>query len=205
MSARILYVVDPMCSWCYGFAPALAAVRKRLREDVTMDLVMGGLAPDSDEPMDKTTRGYVQHAWRAVESATGQPFNHAFWTDCAPRRSTYPSCRTVILARQAGLQWEMLEAIQKAYYQEARNPSDVETLTDLAVGLGMDGEAFSAGLAADETQELLAQDFHLRRELGARSFPSIGLVKAGNKELLCVGYLDGSKLSSLLERTGLLI
>ena len=50
MSARLLYVVDPMCSWCYGFAPVLDAVRGKLRADVSMDLVMGGLAPDSDAP-----------------------------------------------------------------------------------------------------------------------------------------------------------
>ena len=25
MSARLLYVMDPMCSWCWGFAPVAKA------------------------------------------------------------------------------------------------------------------------------------------------------------------------------------
>ncbi|MFT5200128.1 MAG: putative protein-disulfide isomerase [Planctomycetota bacterium] len=204
MSARILYVVDPMCSWCYGLAPALDQVRSQLRENVAMDLVMGGLAPDSDEPMDETTRGYVQHAWQAVEAQTGVPFNHEFWTQCAPRRSTYPACRAIVLARESGLQWEMLKAIQSAYYLEARNPSDAATLVELAVGLGMDQGPFVAGLEAAETQQKLAADFALRRSLDANSFPSIGIVDEHGKRLLCSGYLSEHELTSVFANAGLL-
>ncbi|MCA9001280.1 MAG: DsbA family protein, partial [Planctomycetes bacterium] len=154
MSARLLYVVDPMCSWCYGFAPVLDAVRGKLRADVSMDLVMGGLAPDSDAPMDAETRQYVQQAWRAVEAQTRVPFNHDFWTECAPRRSTYIACRAVILARAEAKEWDMLRAIQTAYYREARNPSDASTLVDLAAKLGMDAASFKAHLNAPETHRL---------------------------------------------------
>jgi putative protein-disulfide isomerase len=204
MSPRILYVVDPMCSWCYGWTPALDQVRSQLREGVSMELVMGGLAPDSDEPMDETTRGYVQQAWHAVEAQTGVPFNHEFWTQCTPRRSTYPACRAIVLARECGLQWEMLKAIQSAYYLEAHNPSDAETLVELAVGLGMDRVQFLVGLEASETQQKLTADFALRRSLGANSFPSLGLVDEHGKRLLCSGYLSEHELASVFANAGLL-
>ena len=48
---------------------------------------MGGLAPDSDEPMPFAMREYVSSAWRAVEERTGASFNHAFWTECQPLRA----------------------------------------------------------------------------------------------------------------------
>ena len=57
----LLYVVDPMCSWCWGFTE----VRREVSEafpDLEWQLVMGGLAPDSDEPMDEATKTYVQEA-----------------------------------------------------------------------------------------------------------------------------------------------
>ena len=29
MSARLLYVMDPMCSWCWGFAPVLESLAEQ--------------------------------------------------------------------------------------------------------------------------------------------------------------------------------
>ncbi|HCX88389.1 MAG TPA: hypothetical protein DG761_10225 [Gammaproteobacteria bacterium] len=40
--------------------------------------LMGGLAPDTDEPMDTATRDYVQHGWRAVADRSGAQFNFPF-------------------------------------------------------------------------------------------------------------------------------
>ena len=29
MASRLLYVMDPMCSWCWGFAPVVAALAEQ--------------------------------------------------------------------------------------------------------------------------------------------------------------------------------
>ena len=78
----LIYVADPMCSWCWGFAPVLDEVRATLGLDVPLRYVMGGLAPDSVEPMPPEVREYVQSAWDAVEVA-----DSAVRTGCgSPRR-----------------------------------------------------------------------------------------------------------------------
>lgn len=193
----LLYVVDPMCSWCWGFTEVRREVSEAFPE-LEWQLVMGGLAPDSDEPMDEATKTYVQEAWRAVAQRTGVEFNHAFWFECAPRRSTYPSCRAVIVAGESGKAEEMLAAIQRAYYQEARNPSDTETLTALAQEIGLDPAAFEAALRAPETQERLERDFALRSGIGAYSFPSVGLLDGAQAQLLTTGWCEASMLSAAL-------
>lgn len=180
-SATLLYVVDPMCSWCWGFAPTIAELRRLM----PVRIVLGGLAPDSDQPMPDAMKAYIQQAWHAVEAASGAQFNFDFWNKCAPRRSTYPSNRAMILARRAGgkrdgeasseLEWQMLNAIQQAYYLQARNPSDADVLADLAAGLGMDRQQFVNELNDPSVQGELEADFALRRSIGANSFPSIGL------------------------------
>ena len=44
MSARLIYVMDPMCSWCWGFAPVAAALIAQAHEaGVPTHLVVGGL------------------------------------------------------------------------------------------------------------------------------------------------------------------
>lgn len=167
----MLYVTDPMCSWCWGFAATMHELRRRF----PVRTVLGGLAPDSDQPMAAEMQAYVQQAWRDVSAASGAEFNFDFWSQCAPRRSTYPANRAVVLARRAGLEWQMLKAIQHAYYLQARNPSDDDVLVDLAAGLGMDAAQFATELNAETTQSELEADFEMRRSIGANSFPSIGL------------------------------
>ncbi len=186
-----------MCSWCWGFTGVRREVSEEL-PDLEWQLVMGGLAPDSDEPMDEETRGYVQDAWRAVSQRTGAEFNHDFWTECAPRRSTYPSCRAVIVAGESGKAEEMLAAIQRAYYQEARNPSDTETLTTLAADIGLDPAAFEAALHSPETQTKLERDFALRSAVGAYSFPSVGLLDGEEAQLIATGWCAASVLTAAL-------
>ena len=192
---ELLYVVDPMCSWCWGFGESIAQVRAEL-PDVPWRLVMGGLAPDSDDPMDVETAKYVQQAWRAVTAQTGAQFNHDFWTQCSPRRSTYPSCRAVILAGQEGKAQEMLSAIQQAYYSEARNPSDLETLTALAEEIGMNPKSFRTALEDPKTQALLEEDFSLRRSMKVTNFPSVGLRDGKESRLIISGWCDAKTLSA---------
>lgn len=212
MTTQLLYVVDPMCSWCYGFGPAFAEVLANLRDDCTAHLVMGGLAPDSDEPMDNQTRTYIQSAWRAVEAQCGTPFNHDFWSECAPRRSSYIACRAVIAARQmqpadqvgASTEWQMLSAIQRAYYTQARNPSDASTLIALAAEIGLDEFDFAARLASSEVAAELQRDFALRDQIGVASFPSLGMRRYGHVGLLAAGCMDSASLRHELAQANLL-
>lgn len=141
----LYYVMDPMCSWCWGFRPVLAGVLELLPAETRLRHVMGGLAADTDEPMPADTRAYVQSMWRAVAARCGAEFNPDFWLRCRPRRSTWPACRAVLAT---GLQDPdrvpaMIHAIQKAYYLQARNPSERETLIELAAELGLDPGRFA--------------------------------------------------------------
>jgi len=194
--ATLYYVADPMCSWCWGFASTLERIESQLRPDVHVQLVLGGLAPDSQEPMDEATKAYVQRAWRTVGETTGAQFNFAFWGQCAPRRSTFPACRAVLAAGDQGR--EMFGAIQRAYYVEARNPSDTTTLIEVAGELGIDSQAFADRLTSDATQELLHQQFQLRDRLQARAFPTLLLQRNDTVVPLARGFAAFEELEAPL-------
>lgn len=194
---RLAYVADPMCSWCYGFAPVVADVEESLAEDVAVELVLGGLAPDDDAPMPAATRAYVQEAWRAVAERTGAVFEHAFWERCEPRRSTWPACRAVLAAGERGR--EMFAAIQSAYYREARDPSDRGTLVELGVELGFDAESFRAAIDGDATRGALAGHLERCARWGVRGFPSLVAIDGDGARLVSHGYEEAP---SVLARLG---
>ena len=189
----LYYVHDPMCSWCYGFAPVYDRLVASLPEELGLKRIVGGLAPDSDAPMPAETREYVQRQWRRIEEMIpGRKFNCDFWTQCRPRRSTYPACRAVIAARAQGegADLAMSRAIQSAYYDQARNPSDVDTLVELGGEIGLDGDRLAGAMASEAVAEQLRQELTYARELGVRGFPSLVLHDGNDHRLITINYLD---------------
>lgn len=49
------FVHDPMCSWCYAFRLAWTQIEQQLPTSIRVQYVLGGLAPDSDQPMQPET------------------------------------------------------------------------------------------------------------------------------------------------------
>ena len=137
---------DPMCSWCWGYRPTAQALFSSLPENVSMKNVLGGLAPDSDEPMSAELRSTISGHWKRIHDTLGTEFNFDFWTNCKPRRSTYPACRAVIAATNQDREEDMIFAIQRAYYLRAMNPSDLETLEALADELDLNRALFQSDL-----------------------------------------------------------
>ena len=171
----LYYIHDPMCSWCWAFRPCLLQLRKNLPEEVRWQNVLGGLAADDDQPMAEPTRQMVQAHWRKIQSTVGTVFNFDFWTICRPRRDTYKSCRAVIAASYQNAEEAMIEAIQQAYYLRAMNPSEPETLADLAAELGLNRYRFSQDLKSMPTEAELQRQLLLVTRLKVKGFPSLVL------------------------------
>ena len=192
MKNTLFYVHDPMCSWCWGFD----AVRQQLFDQVSGDMeierLLGGLAPDSDQPMPESMQQMLQQTWARINQLTGAPFNFDFWRDCSPRRSTYPSNRAVIAAREQGESHDaaMTARIQQAYYQEARNPSDDDTLVSLAADIGLDPERFETALNSEVTQATLHDEIARSRAMGVEGFPSLVVARGNDLRHVRVNYTN---------------
>ena len=198
----LYYVHDPMCSWCWGFRPTWAEIKANLPASVKVKYLLGGLAPDSNEPMPESMKSDIAGYWRRIQQhIPGTQFNFDFWDKCEPRRSTYPACRAVIAARKQNpdLEIEVIEKIQQAYYMEAQNPSDDSTLISIAKTVGLDVEKFAKDLNAPETQQQLESEMLMSRQLGAQGFPSMILVKDRQAQFLPLDYNNAEKVINMIK------
>lgn len=170
-----------------------------------MDIVyvVGGLAPETDTPMPVDMQSYLQQAWRKITEQTGVKFNHDFWKLNTPKRSTYPACKAVLVARQSGLELEMFAAIQRLYYQKAGNPSEYENLYNLAEEIGLERQRFIEQIHSDAIDRLLQQEIMQAEQLGAQGFPSLVLQYDGTTRFVEHSYTDVEenlrKIRSLLK------
>ncbi len=183
-----------MCSWCWAFNPVRERLLSSLPDSVEIIRVLGGLAPDTNQPMPEELQCKIQLIWRTIEAEVpGIRFNFDFWINCDPRRATHAACRAVIAAagQASELETEMILAIQKAYYCEVRNPSDKTLLVDLAAELGLDRKRFAEDLDSLQTIQELNRQIAFARAMGVRSFPSLVLENLGRGyKLLNIDYHD---------------
>ena len=192
-----------MCSWCWAFRLSLNTLIEELPKEINIIRLLGGLAPDSDLPMPENTREYVLQNWRAIEKQVPETkFNYDFWEKCKPRRSTYPACRAVIAARKQKDVFDtaMTLAIQEAYYLEARNPSDYETLINLAEEIGADKNKFSKDVRSIETDKILEEEIQQSKSLDLKSLPSLLFIDGERKIRIEPDYLDAQVMLDQIVR-----
>ena len=208
MVITLFYVHDPMCSWCYAFDFSLTALQKKLPDFIRIKKIIGGLAPDTTQPMPVELQQNIQQTWRRIEQTVpNMLFNYDFWTINIPVRSTYPACRAILAARQQGAEFEdkMIGAIQTAYYQKAKNPSLTSTLLQCALEIGLAEDKFAHDLASDEIEMELQNEIGTARSLSVISYPSLLLKHAGRLFPVSVDYLDHEtmirEIASILEKT----
>jgi putative protein-disulfide isomerase len=192
-----------MCSWCWGFVPVLRDFLEKLPDEIRVKRLLGGLAPDSDIPMPVDMHHTIESTWRRIqERVPGTVFNYDFWTQCAPRRSTYPACRAVIAARMQGDAFDerMTRAIQLAYYTQARNPSNESTLVKLSGELGLDERVFTDALRSEPVQRQLLAEIELSRQLHATGFPSMVLQMGTAVWPIPIDYNDSAPMLEMVAR-----
>lgn len=175
MIYTLYHVHDPMCSWCYAFEPTFHKLRENLNDNIKVVHVVGGLAKHTDEPMSLDMRKKIENIWYEIQKEVGTNFNHDFWKNCTPKRSTYLACKATMIARDYNKEDEMIKAIQNAYYQRALNPSEVDTLVQLSKELEINENEFKEKLLSQEAEDNLQDELNLRRSLYVRSFPSLVL------------------------------
>ncbi len=190
-SQTLIYIHDPMCSWCWGFRPVWQQVQRAVAGKLDVRYVLGGLAADTDEPMPEEMRLNIIDNWRRIQrEIPGTEFNYDFWTVCSPRRSTYPACRAIIACRmqQPALENDMLLLIQQAYYLQAKNPSDLDVLSALAEQLGLDTRQFLDDIQSELCQKILLEEIEFCREINISSFPSLVLKQGKSYTSLDIDY-----------------
>lgn len=174
LDLEFVYVGDPMCSWCWGFAPALEQLKGRY--GIPVRTVMGGLrtGPDAD-PMDEAARTSMGRYWENVADRTGQPFTRASLERDDWRYDTEPSCRAVVamreLAPHEALRW--VARLHRAFYGEGVDVTDLSVFPDLLDGFDVDRDRYAEVLHDEATLARTREDFAEARRYGVAGFPTL--------------------------------
>lgn len=201
IAPTLLYVADPMCSWCWGFSPVIGEIAKRYGERADLEVIMGGLRPGATAPMDEADRATIREHWEHVQAASGQPFDFGFFERHDFVYDTEPACRAVVTVRSLDAESTLpfLARLHEAFYRENRDVTGTDTLADLGEELGLDRTVFLSSFKDEETDRATRSDFELTARLGVGGFPSLLGYDGEVMAVLTTGYRPLEQLLPVIE------
>lgn len=196
---EFVYVGDPMCSWCWGFSPALEHLEQRY--GIPLRVVMGGLRTGAQaEPMDAAARAQLASYWQGVARRTGQPFTHASLERDGWRYDTEPSCRAVVAMRELApkdtLRW--VARLHRAFYVEGVDVTDLSVFPGLLDGFDVDPGRLAQVLADETTVQRTRQDFAEAQRYGATGFPTVLFRDGDDLGIVTRGFVPWDQLEPAL-------
>lgn len=180
---RIEIWSDVVCPWCYIGKRHLERALEAFphRDQVELDYRSFELDPTAPQvPVETTAEALARkfgtdvagvHALMAraegPAAAAGLEFHHAD----APHARTIDAHRLLHLARSAGLQGDLKEALLAAYFARGESMGDHAVLRRVAVETGLDPARVDEVLASDEYADAVAVDIAQARAYGAGGVP----------------------------------
>lgn len=199
----LIYIGDPMCSWCYGFGPELDKIKAAFPE-TPFEMVMGGLRAGGTETM-LELKDFLKDHWLEVNKATGQPFNYAILSQSEVLYDTEPACRAVIVAGMLDpkIKYEYFKAVQVSFYFHNTLPNDDDTYVQLAAKFGLDPEVFHKLYKSKQSKLDAYSEFELAQKMGVQGFPSLIAKINGKLYTVTNGFQKADRIITLLRNRDL--
>ena len=200
----LVYVGDPMCSWCYGFGVPLQQLLAQL-PGVPLAVVLGGLRAYNQEVMPDALKSTLHHHWREVTKRSGKPFGTGQFDREGYIYDTEPACRAVVTIRTHAAEHTlaMYHAIQHAFYAEGRDITQTSVLADVwqelidseKIGdVDFSKDAFIQAFESDTIKTQTRNDFAMVQQWGIRGFPALIAVVNGEAQLVANGYMEADEM-----------
>ncbi|MGF6754558.1 putative protein-disulfide isomerase [Paraburkholderia sp. GAS42] len=204
---KLIFVGDPMCSWCYGFSKEMASIVESMPE-LEVQIVVGGMAAGSTTVLDDAGKQFRLTHWARVEQMSGAEFNReALMARKNFVYDTEPVCRAVVAARMvapAGDLLKVFRALQRAFYVDGLDTTDGKVLADVgaqalaAQGFEGTAEAFFKVWSSEEAIDAAQADFALTQRMGVRGFPTLFVELDGQIGQLSSGYATAGQVTQAL-------
>ena len=210
----LVYVGDPMCSWCYGFGVPLQQLLEQL-PGIPLAIVLGGLRAYNQEVMPAALKDTLHHHWEEVTKRSGKPFGTGQFDREGYIYDTEPACRAVVTIRTHAAEHTlaMYHAVQHAFYAQGRDITQTAVLADVwqkiretwvdsktTYDINFSRDAFIEAFESDTTKTQTRNDFAMVQQWGIRGFPALIAVVNGEAQLVANGYTEADELLQRIEQ-----
>ena len=171
---EIVYVGDPMCSWCWGISPQLNRLeREAAQENIPYRIVLGGLRPGGGDPWNDQFKDFLKHHWEEVNDRSGQPFGYDLFEKPEFNYDTEPACRAVVAAREMKpeIEQRFFELVQHHFYVKNQDPAAVTFYQPICETLGLDFDEVLFAFSKRSHEKSNCGRFPAQPPVGSKGLP----------------------------------
>lgn len=208
MRHTVFYCYDAYCGWCYGFSPVIKKLAETYAEELSFEVLSGGMIiGDTPRPL-SAIAPYIQQAYKTVEEHTGIRFgsdflwhiNNADKTDWF-LNSEKPAIALCVFKEYLPEQQVNIAAdLQYALNYEGRDLCDDEAYRHLLEKYAIPADDFYSKLHSEAYKEKAYYEFALVKQLQVTGFPAVLLQANENRFFLVArGYTNYDTLKARVD------
>jgi putative protein-disulfide isomerase len=205
---KLIYVVDPMCSWCYGFSKEVKELMD-MNPGISLEIVMGGLSAGSTKLLDKAGKRFRLMHWAKVEALSGLPFNR----EALIEREGFvydsePASRALVTAIKLNTGVDILKifrAIQNSFYVSGEDVTNPKVLVKILSNIFASGgysvnEDFILSIFNSDEIKLETESHFkkVKHTFRISSFPALLLEDNGEIKTISSGYMTANALQEIM-------
>ncbi len=192
----LLFITDPICSWCWGMLPEIFLLREAFQERLDVQLKLAGLQMGSQKNLDDQQTKQLIELWQRVAETTGQMFTFALPADSNFIYHSELACRALHIAKLVSGEepWDLFHKVQEAFYVHSRNITNRDELYNLIQDTGIDQKTFNEMIQADRIVKATRKEFGWCRAKGTGALPTLLLDIGKGPRLISGGYATAEYL-----------
>ncbi len=202
---EVIYIGDPMCSWCWGISRHLNQLQDFLMEQgIGYNIILGGLRPGGGDPWNEEMKNFLRHHWEQVTSRSGQPFGYDLFSRSSFNYDTEPACRAVVTSKHfldtRGVS-AFFEEVQRKFYVDNEDPGEVDFYQSICEKFSIDFDHFKRYFLSAEVGRATHEEFVMNREWGISGYPTLVLRQGQQLYLIANGYAEYELMVERIEQT----
>jgi len=202
----LIYVMDPLCGWCYGFSPVMQKVYDTYKDKVNFKVVTGGMIIDEKVGPIGKIAPFLKKATAQVTQHTGAEFSPLFLDTILQKgtqilTSLQPSIAIQICKKEKPDSiFSFLTALHKDIYIHGLQTAEAKDYGRLAKAMGFDPKSFINFVTKQEYIDAAKEDFKEAEALGIESYPALLLRETEGIRVISRGFVHWDQLSYTLNQ-----
>ncbi len=190
LNPKIIFVTDPMCSWCWGMADSIKEIHEKYKDKIEFDLMLGGTNTDSTNFVGAYGKKFHFRLWQEINETTGKEFGFKL-----PKSYVHNSllpCLAIELLKLEDLNkaFDLLYELQSLFFLKGLNINDMSLLLEAISNYGVMKEQGALELRKSNLEERVRFQFENSRSFGTTVLPNILFDDGKRYRLLLGGYAD---------------
>ncbi len=171
----VYFYRDLLCTWCHVAAARLASVRAEFGDLIDWRVRPFPMKVEEAVPTERELRGWMDGLRRARREPEGKALAGEIWTSNDPPRSSIAPLAAVEAAQLQGQAAadRLAQALGRAGLEQGLNITRSDVVLELASGLGLEMNRFTAAWQSPQTRRLILEEHRLASARGISRVPTL--------------------------------